>query len=105
MVQCGIPRMVSGFTHRCAQRTARAVTCVLTLVVLAGVVTPHVRAADPSVQAFWVSATTLEAPDGARRAIAAAIGAGMNAIVAPAPLYADRVPDRFLELLRLALVL
>jgi len=62
----------------------------------------RVRAADGSVQASWVSASALEAPDGVRRAVSTAIAAGITTIVAPAALYSDTVPDRFMELLRLA---
>jgi uncharacterized lipoprotein YddW (UPF0748 family) len=94
--------MVSGFTHGCATRSARVVICALTLLVVAALVTPGLRAADPAAQATWIPATALDGPDAARRAVAAAVAAGMNTIIAPAPLYADRVPDQFIEVVRLA---
>jgi uncharacterized lipoprotein YddW (UPF0748 family) len=84
-----------------AARAVRFVTSLL-LVLAMGVFAAHLRAADPSGQASWVAGSTLEGPDGVRRAIAAAVAAGVTTIVAPAPLYADNAPDRLLELLRLA---
>jgi len=64
--------------------------------------TGGLQAANPSAQAQWIPASTLDAPDGVRRAIAATIAAGLNTVVAPAPLYGNAGPDRFMELLRLA---
>lgn len=82
-------------------RASRAVVC-LGLVLAALTFGWRVQAADPSIQASWVSAAALEAPDGVRRAVSAAVTAGVTTIVAPAPLYGESVPDRFSELLRLA---
>ena len=93
--------MIFGSTSRRASRARRAATCLLVILVAVGIEW-RLEAADPSVQAAWVPAAALDAPDGVRRAIAAAVAAGMNTIVAPAPLYSDSVPDRFMELLRLA---
>jgi uncharacterized lipoprotein YddW (UPF0748 family) len=59
-------------------------------------------AATPPAQAAWVSSAALESTDGVRRAVAATVAAGIGAIVAPAPLYPDGGPDRFMELLRQA---
>lgn len=84
------------------KRAVRVAACVLLTIVVAGVSTLRLQAADPSGRAAWVPASMLDGPDGVRRAIAAAVAAGVNTIVAPAPLYAETGPDRFQELLRVA---
>jgi uncharacterized lipoprotein YddW (UPF0748 family) len=60
------------------------------------------RAADAPTRAAWIPASALEGSDAIRRAVAGAVASGVQAIVAPAPLYPDAGPDRFAELLRLA---
>ncbi len=80
----------------------RAAACLLLLVCVAGWTTSGLQAADPAAQAQWIPASTLDSPDGVRRAIAATVAAGLTTIVAPAPLYGSSGPDRFMELLRLA---
>jgi len=87
--------------RRRVSRARRAATSLLLILAAVGVEW-RVQAADPSFQAAWVPAAALDAPDGVRRAVAAAIAAGMNTIVASAPLYGDSIPDRFMELLQLA---
>ena len=83
-------------------RASRVAICLVTMLAAVLGFEWRVRAADASVQASWVSASALEAPDGVRRAVTTAIAAGITTIVAPAALYSDNVPDRFMELLRLA---
>jgi uncharacterized lipoprotein YddW (UPF0748 family) len=93
--------MAFRFGRRRVSRARRAATCLLLILVAVGVEW-RVQAADPLLQAAWVPAAALDAPDGVRRAVAAAIAAGMNTIVASAPMYGDSIPDRFRELLQLA---
>ena len=101
MVQCSVPCMVLLTRPRRMWRASRVAICLVSI--LAAITYEwRVEAADPSIQASWVSAAALEAPDGVRRAVSAAVVAGVTTIVAPAPLYSDRVPDRFMELLQLA---
>src|SRR6185436_14259051 len=102
MVQCCFPLMDLRFRSARVRRAVRLVTCVLLTLVAAGVFALRLQAADPSGRAAWVPASLLDGPDGVRRAIAAAVAAGVNTIVAPAPLYTESGPDRFQELLRLA---
>ena len=85
-----------------ARQAPRAAIPVL-LAVLAGAqfATP-VNAAAPPTHAAWVPAASFESPDGIRRAIVATVAAGIGTIVAPAPLYPDGGPDRFLELVQQA---
>lgn len=80
----------------------RAAAALLVVLCAAVWETRGVQAADPAAQAQWIPASTLDAPDGVRRAVASTIAAGLNTIVAPAPLYGTSGPDRFMELLRLA---
>ena len=101
MVQCSFPCMLPSASSRVVFRASRVAICLVSILA-AATREWRVEAADPSIQASWVSAATLEAPDGVRRAVSAAIAGGMTTIVAPAPLYEDSVPDRFMELLRLA---
>jgi hypothetical protein len=84
------------------QRTARITICLLMLLAAGAVLAQRIVAADLSTQAAWIPAATLQTPDGARRAVAAAVAAGTNTIMAPLPLYADRPVNRFAELLQLA---
>jgi uncharacterized lipoprotein YddW (UPF0748 family) len=80
----------------------RAASIVLLTGVLVACIAAPVRAADAPAQAAWVPANAFESPDAIRRAIAATVAAGIATIVAPAPLYPDSGPDRFMELLRQA---
>jgi uncharacterized lipoprotein YddW (UPF0748 family) len=93
--------MISRSTLGRPARVRVAFCLVLVLCALART-TPPVHAADPAAQAQWIPASMLDAPDGARRAVASAVAAGLTTIVAPAPLYGSSGPDRFMELLRLA---
>jgi uncharacterized lipoprotein YddW (UPF0748 family) len=80
----------------------RVAACLLLALGAVAWTTRSVHAADPAAQAQWIPASTLDTPDGVRHAIAATVAAGLNTIVAPAPLYGSSGPDRFMELLRLA---
>jgi uncharacterized lipoprotein YddW (UPF0748 family) len=84
-----------------ARVTRAAISVLLAMVAVAQVATPA-YAADPPTHATWVPAASFDSPDGIRRTIAAAVAAGVNAIVAPAPLYHEGGPDRFMELVQQA---
>ncbi len=59
--------------------------CLVTALLAAA--TPVVRAADdPAMRAFWMPRASLESPDAVRRAIAAAVAAGVNTIFVPVSL-------------------
>lgn len=60
------------------------------------------RAAEPATRAAWIPASALEGSDAIRRALSTAVAAGVQAVVATAPLYAEPGPDRFAEFVRLA---
>jgi uncharacterized lipoprotein YddW (UPF0748 family) len=85
-----------------AARVTRAAISVLLAVLAVSPIATPAYAADPPTHAAWVPATSFESPDGIRRAITAAVAAGIGTIVAPAPLYHEGGPDRFMELVQQA---
>jgi uncharacterized lipoprotein YddW (UPF0748 family) len=82
-------------------RRTRVVRTLLALALGIAVAAPA-RAAEPATHAMWIPASALEGPDAVRRAINGAVAAGVEAIVAAAPLYPEAGPDRFADLLRQA---
>lgn len=94
MYSCSIARL--------APRVPRAAISVLLAVLAAAPIATPAYAADPSTHATWLPVASFESPDGIRRAITAAVAAGIGTIVAPAPLYHEGGPDRFLELVQQA---
>ena len=85
-----------------ASRVARVAISVLLSTVAAGQIVTPAYAADPPTHATWIPAASFESTDAIRRAITATVAAGIGTIVAPAPLYHEGGPDRFLELVQQA---
>jgi uncharacterized lipoprotein YddW (UPF0748 family) len=93
--------MDSSCIARRAPISRAAIQVLLALLAAVHLATP-VHAANPPTHATWIAATAFESTDGIRRAIAATVAAGVGAIIAPAPLYHDGGPDRFLALVQQA---
>lgn len=93
--------MTSGLSLR-GRSLNRAVAGCALAVALFAITATRPRAAEPPPQASWVSMSVLETPDGIRRAVNAALTAGIPALVARVPPYQDGGPDAFMELVDFA---
>lgn len=93
--------MVRGTTLYTAAARSRVVRLIV--VIAASLMLARTAAAgEAPTRAAWIPPASLETPDAIRRAVNAAVSAGVQTLIAPAPIYPDAVSDGFGELLRQA---
>ena len=89
----------SRLNHLAVHAALPAIRALLFAIALLSVAAPTSAAAPPA-QAMSIAAAGFESPEAIKRTIGAAVAAGTGAVIAPAPLYHDGGPDRFLELVQ-----